>query len=126
VTADKRLDRRHFDLIIFANNCARQIVVKPAMASWTDVGTVIDRLVGALMQRTTMPLMPGLGTARPGMFLAGLLVARRRLGRCPRCLGRALQLQHKRHKFALAQLLKIIPIHTPTDSEKPYRVKGGE
>jgi hypothetical protein len=126
MTPYKRLDRRHLDLIIFANNRARQIPVKLAMASWTDHGTVIDRLIRALMQGTIMAFMSGLAAARPGVLPAGLLVAGGRLGRRPGCLGRALQLQHNLYKLLFAQPLEGITIHTPTDSEKSGAVKGGE
>lgn len=83
-----------------------------------------NRLIGVVMQHPEMSLMTGFGAARSGTLAARLLIGRRRLGRSPRGLARALKLQHQLNQLRLAQTLQIIPIHPDSDSE-PNRFDRG-
>jgi len=126
VTPHKRGYRRQVNLIVFANDIGRQIRVQSRAALRANLRAMINRLVRSIMQSAAMTLMTRLGSTRLGLTPTRLPVCRGGLGGRLRRLGRALQIQHDLYKLLLAQLLKGIPIHTPTDSEITMPRKGGE
>jgi hypothetical protein len=75
-------------------------------------------------QSAAMALVSGLGAARFGILAPRLLIARGRLRRGPRGLGRALKFQHQLHQLLFAQAFKIIAIHQAIDSEIDGLRKG--
>ena len=124
VADDIRLDRRDFDLVVFADQVLPGVRRESQAAPLANVRHVIAKFVRIVRQPTVVRLMPEFRSARTRILALLLLVRRRRLGRRARSLVGPLEPQHQLDQLLFAQLLQITAVHRAMDLEIAPHGKG--
>ena len=124
VADDIRLDRRDFDLVVFADQVLPGVRRESQAAPLANARHVIAKFVRIVRQPTVVRLMPEFRSARTRILALLLLVRRRRLGRRARSLVGPLEPQHQLDQLLFAQLLQITAVHRAMDSEIAPHGKG--
>ena len=125
MASDDRLDLGEVDLVIFPDHHAGRILGKRQAAMATVRRAMVFVSIGRFGQNAGVPLMAGLGAARPRTFPLRLPVRRRRLRRGARGLVRALHPQHQLDQLGLRKPFEILAIHGQDESQTVPLGKGG-